>query len=411
MLNRNVSRTRVVMCSVLAAAGCLLVLASGGGAAIVPVYENSTAAGAYGAVSSTDLVNQGQATFSSLVESPPQFGAQNANDGAAATTGDDSTFWFSHQQPNTLTFTLNTAVKPLGYDITQIRTVAGWAGVTQSQANQDFELFVRPVGSPTFSSLGSFSHTPFPDTNSGGSYSTRITLTDDTGVIASGVDAVRFTYAVASFGGTAGLVIREIDIDGAPTAPIPVTSYQYDGTGQGSQPSTSPAFPDSGGVELTDGLFPSTTAFGNAQWVGFQDGALNLVGSHPQVTFALDDTYNLDQAAITYLHSTTQAGGSITAPDQLWVSVSDDGLLFSTPVLVAAPFDSSAGDAIRTAIVDMSAFSGQYVRLDLRNSSQWTFLTEVSFTGEVVPEPATLALAAVGLAGLRRPRRIGANVA
>ncbi len=167
-------------------------------------------------------MNQGQATFAGLTESPaPYFGWNATNDGSAATNTSKSSFWFANSQPNTLTFLLDTTVGFRGYDIEQIQTVAGWYGVTQSQANQDFELFVRELGSDTFISLGSFSYTPFPDSDTSGSYGTRITLTDDTGVIASGVDAVRFTFAQASFAGTTGTVVREIDIDGVAFVPEP----------------------------------------------------------------------------------------------------------------------------------------------------------------------------------------------
>jgi hypothetical protein len=43
-----------------------------------------------------------------------------------------------------------------------------------------------------------------------------MTLTDDTGTIASGVDEVRFIFKAASHEGThPGLLIREIDVEGA----------------------------------------------------------------------------------------------------------------------------------------------------------------------------------------------------
>ena len=387
--------------------------------AIVSVFSNdpTNTAAFDGLVSGTDLVNAGQPSFSSVVATTGNtvFPLSQINDGAAGTSG---ALWVGGNLPTTVTFTLNTAISVGGYDLTQIRSIAGFTGNGQAQSNQGFELLTKAVGAGSFVSHGQFDNVPFtPGSGMPAQASTMTTLTDSTGVIASGVEQVRLVLIDHGYSSGAwdGSFYIEVDMDGAPTAAapvIPVSSYVYDGSGPGALPTS---FPDSGGTELTDGLFPASTAYSDSRWVGFRDDPPAGPGgiSHPQVTFDLGAVHELDHALITYLHSTTQAGGSITAPEEVLLSVSDDGASFSTPVSFAAEFDHSGGNEIRSALLDLSGFSGQHVRLDFHNSSQWTFLTEVSFTGSPaaaeIPEPATAVLLTLGLMGLvpRLRRRMG----
>ncbi|HBE70763.1 MAG TPA: hypothetical protein DDW52_21675, partial [Planctomycetaceae bacterium] len=143
------------------------------------------------------------------------------NDGTANTA---HTAFFDHgnnRVPATITYELNTSVNTLGYDITEIQSVAGWSGVNETHGNQTFELFVSVVGDASFSSLGSFSNEPYVLDTAGGDTSTRITLTDDSGLIASGVDEIRFVYSQNTFSGFSGVLLREIDIEGVATVPEP----------------------------------------------------------------------------------------------------------------------------------------------------------------------------------------------
>ena len=167
-------------------------------------------------------------------------------------------------------------------------------------------------------------------------------------------------------------------------APIVVSSYSYDGTGDGSIPDSS--FPDSSTIELTNGTQPATTAFSDPQWVGYRDGGgggTPATADHPQITFDLGSSQEVASIVISYLHSTTQAGGTITAPDSVIVSVSDDNVTSSAPTTYSAEFDSSSGNELRAATLDVSSLSqSRYVRLEFRQSSQWTFLSEIQFEGE-----------------------------
>ncbi len=187
-------------------------------------------------------------------------------------------------------------------------------------------------------------------------------------------------------------------------APITVSSYTY-GT---LQPASNFADSLDGGTELINGDLPASTAYSDTQWVGFLEPSGNSV-PQPLVVFDLGASYDLSSVAVTYLHSSTQAGGNITAPEDMLVSVSDDNVTFSSPVSKVGSFDSSSGDAIREAVEDLTGMTGRYVKLDFRNTlpnnageknGEWTFLAEVTFDGTMVPEPSSVILATLGLLGL-----------
>jgi len=205
------------------------IFAATAAATIVTNYESSGPGGGndvtYDAsASSTDLVNTGQATFTSLTSTvTPLFGLNRVNNGVAATSTDHSAFWRNTQLPSTIEFTLNTTVNSYGYDIQTIRSIAGWSGANITQANQQWELRTRAVGSGTFDFHGAFDNSAFSAASNSGS-SSRTTLTDTTGVIASNVEVVQMTLLYPGFNGNnsnPGTVYREIDIEGIPTVPEP----------------------------------------------------------------------------------------------------------------------------------------------------------------------------------------------
>jgi hypothetical protein len=213
-----------------------------------------------------------------------------------------------------------------------------------------------------------------------------VTLTNSLGgAITSRVDQVRFVFMNHGFSNgnpsIDGTVYYEVDVLGYPVKdPAPlravVNSYQYDGSGAGAIPTS---WTDNGGIELINNVLPASTAYTDAQWVGFADTAPDDLTSHPQVTFQLAEAYDLTKIQIVYLHSTSQASGSITAPEQVLVSFSTNGVDYSTPLSFTSEFNHAAGDQIRTAILNLNSNRASSVRLDFRNASQWTFLAEVKF--------------------------------
>jgi hypothetical protein len=186
---------------------------------------NSVAGGAGLAVSATDLVNAGQPTLAGYAESvAPQFGPFNANDGVATNASDAAGFW-RVSLPVTITFELNLSSNALGYDITRIDSFAGWqGGGTQTYANQKFTVEYSVVGSADFTPLSAVDYSPFTSTTSSNPAYTQCAITENSsGILASGVDAIRFVYSTPTVsGGTnGGLVLQEIDVAGVPTGSPP----------------------------------------------------------------------------------------------------------------------------------------------------------------------------------------------
>lgn len=346
---------------------------------------------------SNDLIDVSQPEFSSWTrDKSPVFESTTLNDGKGIPPSGTAvgaylpaTYGSVGKLPFTYTYTLNTTIHTQGYTIAEIRTYAGWTENGSALGNQKYELLVSTVDTNDFISLGIFTYAPFNNADPTVASATKVTLTNSLGgPITSRVDAVRFVFMNHGFSNgnpsIDGTVYYEVDVLGYPVKdPTPlratISSYQYDGTGQAAIPSTSPAYPDSGGIELINNVLPASTAYTDTQWVGFQDTAPDDGTSHPQVTFQLAETVDLTKIQIVYLHSTTQAGGSITAPEQVLVSFSTNGVDYSTPLSFTSEFNHTAGDQIRTAILNLNSNRASSVRLDFRNTSPWTFLAEVKF--------------------------------
>ena len=116
------------------------------------------------------------------------------------------------------TYDLDVTVNTLGYDLTSIVSIAGWNGA--GLGNQQFTVEVSTVGSADFTLLATGDN-QLLGTAGGGT--TIVTVQDDTvpgAVIASGVDAVRFT-SLGTVGTNQWAVVREFDVNGTATVPEP----------------------------------------------------------------------------------------------------------------------------------------------------------------------------------------------
>jgi len=183
-------------------------------------------------VSSTDLINQGQSTFSSQTSSNfSVFSNSGGTSNVAAlnngvTGPSSSTLGPALNEtaisiPNynwTTTFTLNTSVNTYGYDLTSIQSITAWGG---DRSNQKYEVLLRHVGSGTFISIGTFNYGPLNISSPTGG-STRISLTNG-GSDFLGVDAIQFNFMRpdAPNGPSAQTAYREIDVFGVAAIPEP----------------------------------------------------------------------------------------------------------------------------------------------------------------------------------------------
>ena len=173
--------------------------------------------------SSTDLAWNGSSALSSVAFSQtPSFGPNAHNDGAVgeAETA-DITFWVNASAGDTysITYTLDTTINTLGYDINTIQTIHGWRNNSGFQKNQNYTVEVSSVGSTSFTNVATVAFEPFSNASTAGSSRVNISETS-TGVLATGVDEIRFTYTVqADPGAQPSPTIREVDVFGTATVP------------------------------------------------------------------------------------------------------------------------------------------------------------------------------------------------
>jgi hypothetical protein len=97
-----------------------------------------------------------------------------------------------------------------GYDITEIQSISAWQDL--GLTNQNYDVLVKYLGDAGFTQLTTVTYQPF--TAGGGA--TKVNVTDSTGVLASGIEAIRFNF-LATAGHNAGSVYHEIDVFGAVT--------------------------------------------------------------------------------------------------------------------------------------------------------------------------------------------------
>lgn len=179
-------------------------------------------------ISSTDLINSGQSSLSSY-NAPDGFFSSpkgSMNDGASSYASlSDNIFYGSAMLPVVATYNLDISVNTLGYDITSISTFMGWYESSVQQANQIYTVDVSFVGSSDYTSLSSINYTPFGSGEGSYHYSYVEIAEDSTGILATGVDSIRFTFSSPGGGGNnPGTVIRELDVYGSPVAvPEPAT--------------------------------------------------------------------------------------------------------------------------------------------------------------------------------------------
>ena len=198
-------------------------------AAVTQTLGNSSVQANYDSqISNTDLINQGSANVLSVsttgsVSTYPGDVAPFNNfnhlyDGGASTkvTNNDlsrNTYFDpgAFGTNPTITFQFNTTANPAGYSLTSIQSISGWAD-SRTFANQVYNISYSTVSAPTtFISLASVNYKPFADNSGGGS--SDVLLTDTTGILATNVSALKFSFI--DNGGGAGQVFREIDVFGA----------------------------------------------------------------------------------------------------------------------------------------------------------------------------------------------------
>lgn len=178
--------------------------------------------GAY-TVSSTDLLQTSvTSTNNGLILNGPENGAAGGNTFAVLNNGvfgNGTDLALNGRQESvvvqdgTITYALDLSVNTLGYVITSIETYAGWADI--NRGSQAYTVSLSLVGSATFTDLATVSLVTDFLTQQ------RVTLSENnTGILATGVDEIRFTFPTQQF---SGVGYKELDVAGYAVVPEPAT--------------------------------------------------------------------------------------------------------------------------------------------------------------------------------------------
>ena len=309
-------------------------LAAGG--ALAGTVTGSSSWSAY-AVSGTDLL---QTHLGSIVDELVVNTVENNSwsFGTTATLTDGTTGDANATQSLALsggqvTYLLNTALSPAGYDIASVDTCSGWRDV--GRMDQHYAVSFRKVGSSMFGDA-------ITNYYAGGASQTRINID---AINLTGVDAVRFTFLDQQNGGVG---YKELDVFGTPSAPAStVTSessgsvYTVSGTDllQTHLASTDNAvslyneegYANGGVAVLTDGSFGAAS---KADSCGVAGGS---------VTYTLDTATHPSGYAVTAIDTYTGWNDGGRDDQNYTVSFRKVGSsLFSTPIPVAFAAPGSA---------------------------------------------------------------------
>ncbi|OYV04941.1 MAG: hypothetical protein CFE26_14215, partial [Verrucomicrobiales bacterium VVV1] len=133
----------------------------------------------------------------------------------------------------TATYNLGLGANNLGYDITSIQTIAAW--LSASFGNQRYTVDVKLVGATNYTTLATVDYQPLLGSTVG---ATKVTLTDTTGVLETGVEVIRFTANSVNGGANNGaFVFREIDVFGTSSTTSNIGRLTLKSSGSSPTPS------------------------------------------------------------------------------------------------------------------------------------------------------------------------------
>ena len=171
-------------------------------------------------VSSTDLLHGITGTTLGAFND----GAANLNNGVHG-TNDSNVGAFSNalgesawtaDSGTSREFVLGDGANAKGYDISEIQSIAAWSDA--GFMNQKYEIYLRSLGG-SYALYATVDYQPANATDEGGA--TKVNVTDDIGLLGSGIDAIRFDFLDTVSNDVGGIVFSEIDVFGIATVPEP----------------------------------------------------------------------------------------------------------------------------------------------------------------------------------------------
>lgn len=255
-------------------------------------------------VSGTDLLHGLSGTYSGWVDAG-MFSPSRLNDGAhgASSVGSSSNeISFSADVGTSATFILGVGANGFGYDISSVVSIASWRDSALFQ--QSYEIWVRTKGTPNFRKIHTVTNDLDPVGNLTLGGSSKVTVDHkDGGVIASGIDAIRFVpldvpagYEPAPAGG--GIAFREIDVFGVPATAAPADTIVHStisrmvpGSTSGGDMTYSSSVSSADLLHGVTGIYEGWQSSGTFSPANLNNGqhGVTSVGSNPDViAFAAD---------------------------------------------------------------------------------------------------------------------------
>jgi hypothetical protein len=189
-----------------------------------------------------------------------------------------------------------------------------------------------------------------------------------TGFTDSGLEPnTTYTYQVAAFDAAGNR--SELSDPATATTP-PADKYKTDlalGKPYTASMAADPNYPDTGGVELTDGIF-GTIDYTDPAWQGRNTGS---VYSFTIDLAAVQDIKEFRSRWLQY------KSAGIFLPKSVTYSISNDGVTFTVVGTVKKPAVGNENLPAWYTITDLANVSGRYVKLDITPSTNaWTFVDE-----------------------------------
>lgn len=131
----------------------------------------------------------------------------------------------------------------------------------------------------------------------------------------------------------------------------------------------SPSYPDTGGVELTDGILGSTN-YADPAWQG------RATTKTYSFTIDLGSEQVIKEIRSHWLQD---EGSGILLPKSVIASVSDDNVNFTAVGTVNAPAPGDGTLSLWYTLTDLTGVSGRYVQVQVKPgpNAEWTFIDEI----------------------------------
>ena len=305
----------------------------------------------------------------------------------------------------TATYNLGLGVNNLGYDLASIQTIAAWANV--GFGNQAYTVDVKLKGAASYTTLATVDYEPLNNPTAASNIgATKVTLTDDGGLLASGVEFIRFTANSVNGGALAGaFVFRELDVFGSPTGTPPQISSlapldNASGVPVGANlvaTFTKNVARGSGNITIKNLDTSALTVIPLADSQISISGAILTINPTSDLAAGTNYAIRIDAGAIKDLANTPFAGIS---DDTTWKFTTDPDVTVPTLVTLS-PTDNASGvaggtDLVATFSEMIARGSGNITIEDLSDATQTVIAVgdpQVSVSGAVLTINPTLNLA------------------